>query len=340
MSRRIQITVGLGLGALFLFLFFRQANFREVGAHLRHANYWLVAAAVALSVLAMVQRAARWHYLLAPLKSIGLGSLVACTMMGWAVTALLPGRLGEVARAILVGRREKVSKTAAFATVVFERFFDLLTILLLLAIYLVFFPLPSALNTEGRSIIAALRLSGLVALAAALAGASVIVGLQRWPQRSEVVVGRILRLMPGRLNARLSPLGRSFLDGFAGMRQLRLLTLIALHSVLLWGTIAASYYLLFRAFRLDVPYYAVLPLIVVIVVGVMVPTPAAVGSFHKAAQIGLATLWRVPNDLAVSYAIISHAVAFLPVTIIGIVLLSREGLSLAAVQRLQRESAG
>ena len=71
-----------------------------------------------------------------------------------------------------------------------------------------------------------------------------------------------------------------------------------------------------------------MPLIVMVVIGVMVPTPAAVGAFHYATQLALATLWGVPQEQAASYAIVCHAVVFVPITLIGIVLLSREGLSL------------
>jgi len=338
MSRRAQVIVGLILAAILLYLFFRQADLSAVGTHLRHANYGLVALASVLALLSMVQRAWRWHYLMAPLKRISLGPLLSCTFMGWAVTGLLPGRLGEVARAVLLGRREHVSKTATFATVVLERIFDLLTVLLVLAIYLAFFPLPTRLDSDGRAVIAAMRLTGLLAMVGVVLLVLVIIGAQFRPRRAQSMLHRLLGFFPERFADKLGRFGRNFLDGFAGISQPRLLIAIFLNSLAVWGLILLSYYVLFRAFRLDVPFYAVFPLVVILVVGVLVPTPAAVGSFHKAAQIGLATLWGVPNDLAISYAIISHAVAFLPVTLVGIALWSRAGLSMASIQSLDGDA--
>ncbi len=335
MSRRGQAIVGLILAAIFLYLFFRQADLAAVGAHLRHANYGLVALACVLSLLSMIQRAWRWHYLMAPLKRIRLGPLVSCTFMGWAVTGLLPGRLGEVARAVLLGRRENVSKTATFATVVLERIFDLLTVLLMLALYLTFFPLPTRLDSDGQAVIAAMRLTGLLAIVGVGIGVLLAICAQRWPRRTASMLNRFLGIFPDRFAAKLGQFGRNFFDGFAGVGQPRLLFAIVMNSLAVWGLILLSYYVLFLAFDLDVPFYAVFPLLVILVVGVLVPTPAAVGSFHKAAQIGLATLWGVPNDLAISYAIISHAVAFLPVTLVGIALWSRAGLSMGSIQSLE-----
>jgi uncharacterized protein (TIRG00374 family) len=340
MSRRAQVVVGLILAAILLYLFFRQADLAAVGAHLRHADYALVGLACVLALLSMVQRAWRWHYLMAPLKRISLGPLLSCTFMGWAVTGLLPGRLGEVARAVLLGRRENVSKTATFATVVLERIFDLLTVLLMLAIYLVFFPLPTGLDSDGQAVIAAMRLTGLLAMLGVVAGVLTAVGAQLWPRRAESMMRRFLGLFPDRFASKLGKFGRNFLDGFAGIGQPRLLAAIFLNSLAVWGLILLSYYVLFRAFDLNLPFYAVLPLVVILVVGVLVPTPAAVGSFHKAAQIGLATLWGVPNDLAISYAIISHAVAFLPVTLVGVALWSRAGLSMGSIQSLDGDGQG
>jgi hypothetical protein len=339
MSRRAQVVVGLVLALVLLYLFFRQADLAAVGTHLRHANYGLVALASLVALLSMVQRAWRWHYLMAPIKRIGLGPLLSCTFMGWAVTGLLPGRLGEVARAVLLGRREEVSKTATFATVVLERIFDLLAVLLVLAVYLAFFPLPTGLDSDGQAVMRAMRLTGMLAMAGVVLGVLVIIGARLRPRRADSILRGLLGLFPARVAAKLGPFGRNFLDGFAGIGQPRLLAAIFLNSLAVWAWILLSYYLLFWAFGLDVPYYAVCPLVAILVIGVLVPTPAAVGSFHKAAQIGLATLWGVPNDLAISYAIVSHAVAFLPVTLVGIALWSRAGISMASIQSLESDVA-
>lgn len=330
MSRRVQMAVGAGLTALLLWLFLRGVNLGGVVEELKRADYRWVLAATALTLLLTVHRAWRWHYLLLPIKSIALGPLTATTFMGWAFTALLPGRLGEVARPVLLGRREDISKTAAFATIVLERLFDVLSVLLILVAYLLFFPLPSGLDGEGVEIIAGIRLGGLVALVGVVVAVSFLAGAQLMPRRTDAVLARVMGWIPAALGARLLPIARSFLAGFAGIRDPRLIVTIVVHSLLIWFNILVTYYILFFAFDIELPYYAVMPLIVMVVIGVMVPTPAAVGGFHYATQLALVSLWSVPTEQAASYAIVCHAMVFVPITLIGIILLSREGVSLRA----------
>jgi len=327
MSRRVQIVIGGALAVFLLWLFLRGANLGDVVAELKRADYRWVLAATVLTLLVTVHRAWRWHYLLLPIKSIPLAPLTATTFMGWTFNTLLPGRLGEVARPVLLGRRVGISKTAAFATIVLERMFDLMSVLVILVVYLLFFPLPTGAGDDGTAIIAAMRLSGLIALGGLMFAGVVLVVAQMMPRRTDAVLVKIAVRAPGKIGERLLPIARSFVAGFAGIKDPKLIVTISVHSLLIWFNILVTYYILFFAFDIDLPYYAAMPLVVVVVIGVMVPTPAAIGAFHAATLVALGTLWGVPTDQAVTYAIVCHAIVFVPITVIGIVLLGREGLS-------------
>ena len=326
------MAVGAGLAALLLWLFLREVDLAGVAAELRRADYRWVVLGVVLTLLVTVHRAVRWHYLLLPIKSVSLAPLTATTFMGWAFTALLPGRLGEVARPVLLGRREEISKTAAFATIVLERLFDLLCVLLILVTYLLFFPLPSGVDAEAAAIVGGMRLSGIAALALLAVAVGFMAGAQLMPQRTDAILVRVFGWLPGVLGDRLLPFARSFLSGFAGIRSPRLIVTIVVHSLLIWLNILVTYYALLFAFDIVLPPHAVMPLIVMVVIGVMVPTPAAVGGFHFATQLALVGLWGVAPDRAASYAIVCHAVVFVPITIVGIVLLAREGLTWSGIE--------
>ena len=102
-------------------------------------------------------------------------SLVSSVFMGWAVTAVLPGRLGEMARPMLLGRREGLGKMAVFGTVALERVLDTLLVLLLLAIYLTFFPLAFSQGDDTTTINTALRTGGWLLLAGLAGAASVVI---------------------------------------------------------------------------------------------------------------------------------------------------------------------
>ena len=333
MSRRSQYAIGLILAAVFVWLFLRQADLQQVGAVLTSVNPWLVAATALVVIFTNVQRAWRWQLLLRPLAAVRTGPLLACTFMGWAVTILFAGRLGEVARPVLLSRRTNVGASAAIGSVVLERVFDALTVLVLLAIYLAFFPMPTAVDSEGLLVLDAMRTVGSAMLLGLLAlGAVTVLGLRSAALRGKVE-GAIMRWLPQRIGA----VAKSFLTGMSGLRSPWLIARISLSSLGLWLTILATYVMMFHAFDLQLPWYAGIPVVALVVLGVMVPTPAAVGSFHKAAQVGLVSLWGVDNETAVAYAILTHAAAFLPIGFIGSVLLVREGLGFGTLSRMSIE---
>lgn len=331
MSRRSQLVLGFALSAVFVWLFLRQADLSEVGRALLDARPLGLVVAIGLTLLTALQRAWRWRLLLRPLGWIPVRPLLETILMGWAVTTVLPGRLGEVARPVLLSRRADVSASAAFGSVVLERIFDATTVLALLAFYLAFLPAPTSITAEGQAALEAMRSTGMLALTGLLVGGVLAILAMRSRTFRRRMEGWATRFLPGNLGS----LAIAFLEGMSGLRSPWLVARIAASSLVLWGTILGTYVVLFRAFDLALPWYASIPLLALLVVGVMIPTPGGMGSFHKAAQIGLVGLWGVNNELAVAYAIVSHAAAFLTLGALGLVLLVREGLSPAALSRIE-----
>lgn len=336
MSRRLQMALGVGLGGGLIYLFLRQADLAGVGRALRMANPWYIVAAVVAVLFNQLQRAWRWHFLLRPLGRVRTRPLLECTLIGWGVSLVLPGRLGELARPVSLSRRTSVPASAAIGSVVLERAFDGLTVLVMLGVYLAFFPPPTGLDAQGRLVLETMRTTGMLMLAGLVVVGTMTVLAMRSARMRAFVNRMSERWLPGPVGK----LAASFMAGMAGLRSPMLIAAIALNSLLLWGNILLIYVLLFSAFDIDLPAYASMPLVAVLVIGVMVPTPGAVGGFHKAAQIGLVNMWGVDNTVAVAYAIVAHAVGFLPHGILGLILLAREGLSLGAVRRLGNGASG
>ena len=68
------------------------------------------------------------------------------------------------------------------------------------------------------------------------------------------------------------------------------------------------------------------------------PTPGSVGGFHAMYRFAVVTFYSVPNDRAVSAGLVLHAISFVPVTLLGIVFMAREGLSLGRVRSLAKQA--
>jgi len=111
-------------------------------------------------------------------------------------------------------------------------------------------------------------------------------------------------------------------------------------SLPLWLSIAAGIWLTSQAFHITFPYTASFLVMAVLVVGVAVPTPGAIGGFHAAYEFAVLTFFGAPMDRAVGGAFVLHAISFIPVTILGVVFMAAEGLTLAGARRLAHEAEG
>src|SRR5688500_4172685 len=105
MRSRVRTVLILAITLALLAFFFRDVNFAEVWAETRRANPWLLAAAVLITGLTYALRAWRWQSLLAPIGSTRFGTAFRTTVIGFAMSFLVP-RAGEVIRPYLLARRE------------------------------------------------------------------------------------------------------------------------------------------------------------------------------------------------------------------------------------------
>jgi len=248
------------------------------------------------------------------------------------VTSLLPGRVGEVLRPYLLARRERLSATATFATIILERLIDVVTVLLLFGLFLAFFdPGMAALD---KRLLNALKFGGLVSAIVAVGGLIVIIAAAGHPERIGRMMLRADRVLPGWVARGLAILSRKFTEGLAVVRQPGPLFAALAWSLPLWLAGSLGIWLVSAAFHLDVPYTGSFLLLTLVVIGVAVPTPAGIGSFHAAFQIGATTFYAAPNERAVGAALVLHAVSFVPVTILGIMFMAQEGVRLSRVREL------
>jgi hypothetical protein len=77
----------------------------------------------------------------------------------------------------------------------------------------------------------------------------------------------------------------------------------------------------------------------VLIVGVAAPTPGGVGGFHAAYQFAVGEFFGASADRAIGAAIVLHAISFVPVTLLGIVFMMREGLTLTSARKMAEEGA-
>ncbi len=321
---RIIIVIGLTIALMGFFL--RSANLVSVWSEMRNARLDLLIAALAAIVVSFVVRVNRWRRLLAPIGDVGLVPAARATAIGFTVTTLLPGRLGEFLRPYLLARREQLSVSAALATVVLERLLDLLAVVLLFGVFLLWFggDLPQAES----QVLVALKAGGLLAAGCVAAILALIMTAAGAPDRIPSLVIRVERLLPYRIGPTVARFLTSFSLGLGIARHPGQFGRAFALSFPLWLCVSASAWFVCQAFGIALPPGGSLLVMVLMVLGVSVPTPGGIGGFHAAFQIGVTGFYGAPVDSAVGAALVLHALSFGPVTLVGIVWMVSEGLTL------------
>ena len=159
------------------------------------------------------------------------------------------------------------------------------------------------------------------------------------PEHIGRVVARASAWLPRRVARTLAAMAQRFVQGLAIMRQAGALLVALSWSVALWLVVAVGLWLVSAAFGIDLPPAGAATVLALTVVGVAVPTPAGIGGYHAAYEVGATALYGAPTDAAVGAALVSHAIGFAPVTLLGIVLMAREGMQLGGIGRLVAEDA-
>ena len=253
MQPRVRNALILLLTLGLLVVFVRSVNVAEVWGETRRANPWLLLLALVSTGVTYVVRALRWQYLLAPIGPTHFSTAFRTTVIGFAATSLLPARAGEVLRPYLLARREGLNATAAFATIILERLLDLITVLLLFA-WFVLVAAPGDVTGDPAQF-ARIKLFGLAAAGAALAGSAVFFVLAGHPERMGRLALSIERVLPARLAQIVARFVETFSQGLAVMRQPRRM-LIALDAL---GAPLARDRVRYLADLAGISYYVPLP---------------------------------------------------------------------------------
>ena len=318
-------TVGVvGLAVALMVWVFRSTDPGSVWAEIERARADLIAASVAGIALAYVVRVKRWLLLLAPLGPVGVGSATRATIIGFATSTIVP-RLGEVVRPYLLARRESLSMSAALATIVVERILDMIAVILLFGLFLAAF--SSQLPATDETVLGALKAGGLMVAVGAGVFLALVCAAARRPEWVVWFAGRVERLAPHGPGAAASRFITRFSSGLGVARDPgRLLRAVA-WSLVMWALVGATAWWGCLAFDMALPPSSGLLLMALMALGVSVPTPAGVGGFHAAVQVGLTAFYEVPVDAAVGAALVLHAATFAPVTVVGLAWMARDGIT-------------
>jgi glycosyltransferase 2 family protein len=319
----LRLTLGIAVSAACLWFATRGTDWDAVGRVLADARLPWVAAAVAASVLAIALRAQRWRLLLRPVAAVPLGASFSATAIGFAATSVLPLRLGEVIRPALLARRVGFGVTPALSSVVLERLFDMLFVILCFLALSLIYPLPTDLRR------AALLLGG-----AAIAGFALLLLAQRNRARAERLLDAVLGWTPAAVGRSVRPLAGGFFDALGALESGRIVGGVVGYSTLLWTANALPFLFSILALGIHVPLVpAALASVVVVAAFIFMPqAPGFLGTWQAGCVLAL-DLFGTPKDLAVGFSLLTWIVPMLVNVGLGGVFVAREDLSLRQLVR-------
>jgi uncharacterized protein (TIRG00374 family) len=336
-KRILQIALIAALTVLFLWLFLRNANLRDVGAILRStAIHWVVIGLLA-NLAALFLRTIRWRTLLDPDDPPPFYATFFANAVGYMSSIVLPIRASDFARPALLSRRTSHRFSGALGTILTERVLDLTSILLMFVIF-------AAIRWNEFSHDPDIAKWFYIVRAGAIASAAILTALWSFIIGLRFARGTIRRLHEalGRfLPARMRDSWMHFFDTFADTIRItehpRALGIVLLCTLGTWACLTSQFWFATLAVHQPLPYDTSFFVTGVTTVGLAIPTPGGIGGFHKACQLVLTRFYRFSVDSSVAVAVLFHIIGTLPVLAIGLFLFAKEGVSL---KQLRDEAAG
>jgi hypothetical protein len=314
------------LAVVLLVLALRGVDAGELKAALADASYWWVVPLVVIALASHVLRAWRWNVIIASMQRDTarvprLLESFGAVMVGYMVNYALP-RLGEVARAGVIARRTGLSFAALIGTVAAERVLDVLTLSvgLVSTVWL--------LRGELGDFFASMSSSG--GSAGLLAG--FLVGGIGLATLAILLLRAAIRKKP---ESRVARLSRSFLGGLSAILVSPQKWLLGLQTIAIWTCYWFMAYIPLRMLRITEVYSVGLPeawsVMNIGAIGVLIPSPGGLGSYHLITIEALTRLFGVHPSPAASYAVLTHGVQLVAYVISGVIALALFGMSLKGV---------
>ena len=320
-QKKRQFWLGMVISLLCLGGMFWVIKPAEIAQAIQQARpIYLLGTAVYLLIYLFL-RAVRWRYLLG--NHISQAKLFHIQNIGQMLTQLLPFRLGDVARAFLVGQQPGLSVPQGVTTMVVERLLDMLLMVLLLPLALL----------QIETLPAWLRQAGLFSGAATvglIAGLIVLANKRPFAHKLLSWLGtKWTRLASNKLHQQLD----SLLDGLRAFTQWRSALILLGLSVLTWLPVVLAYNAALQAVHLPASFLNATFIMIVGAFSVAAPSsPGQIGVFHMGV-IAAMTVLGLPAEAAASLAVLYHGINFLLMVLSGIVGLNNIQLSWQSLTR-------
>jgi len=321
LRKSLKIGLTLALGGVFLWLAFRNVPLEELWDYARRISFGWILPFVGVALVSHYLRAERWRLLIEhDKKELDRFTLFSGVMAGYLLNLVFP-RLGEVTRPVYVAKREGLSSSKLIGTIVLERTIDIAVMAFLMFVVSVYVITDPSLLSQifGEETVqffqSGMKIEGVLWLL--LAGV-VVAGLL-------MLAWKVLEFLGDRFEffehgvARLRSLLKLFWEGLSSARRVKRWWLFILLTLLIWVGYTFMSYIPFWMFDMQaefgLTFLDALVITVISAIGITIPSPGGLGTYHYFVKQSLLILFAVPAVTGIAYATITHAAMVILVAI-------------------------
>jgi uncharacterized protein (TIRG00374 family) len=332
----ISFIVGMVLSAAALYFAFRNVPISDLFNYLASINYFWVLPALGMVMISFYLRAVRWQIILASTRKITIWHAFHPMMIGFMINCVLPGRLGEVARPVILQKKEKIPFTTGLATVAAERIFDICLLLLLFIVTVSATQISPDVNVAfGKYHLNRATLDiifgGMLKLGAVLIAGIILISIGKvreffyriimfMPNLFFFVGQKIKKTIQQKLCEPLIRIVENVAQGFALIRYPKKIILCSIFSLLIWGLLAFSYYLFsLGSPGINLTFFELSVVMVIICFFIALPSVPGWWGLWEAAGVFALSLFGVSSKEAAGFTLANHALQVFPVIIVGLV---------------------
>lgn len=303
------VILSLLLTFIFLYIAFKGVNFKELIFYISNASVlWILILVVSLLFSHFI-RAIRWKIIIKSVKpDASVINLFGALMIGYGVNCAIP-RLGEISRAVLLGKWEKISRTSMIGTVIVERVIDMISfaISVIISGYLYSGNLYASFPWLKTSLYIVTVLMVVIIIFFLL--------LIKYKNRLTKILVSIVSRVSEKLAQKLSYLFEMLITGFASLKGLNNILVTIFLTIIILLFYSLNSYFSFFIFGMQnnsaVNFGMAWIVMSISSIGVIIPTPGGMGSYHTIVKSILVLLYGFGEGISLAYAVITHIVSYI-----------------------------
>ena len=314
----LNYALSLILAAAFLYFAFYDVNFSDVLRIVSDASIVWIFVFMAIIMFAHYLRAIRWKIILSSVKNdTSVKNLFGAIMVGYGINCVVP-RLGEISRAVLVGKWENLSRSSMFGTVILERVIDVMFLGFSVLVALVFY--SNRIMTNFPWLQDTLYITFFFIVVVFLFFYLAI----KYKEKFNKGVVKFLGKFSPKFAHKVAYVFQMLGDGFGSLKgtknYLSTFTLSAVIMILYALSSYVGFFMVGMQTIKPVSFQMAWVFMSISAIGVVIPTPGGTGSYHALAKSTLVLLFGFGEVVSLAYAFLTHIVTYFLYVFSGLII--------------------